>query len=198
VDAHDPEGRTALQLVVHQKCPELIPLLAGAGDVNTPAVALPNNTALQMVCATKTGVMTSVEADNAALLLASGADPNRRNADGMTALQIAAQYARLDVIEALFAHGARVEDCAGFSPLHLAAGRDEDGLFELLLSSGVPLEARSTHGATPLLTAARKSPGAVRRLLALGADPTAEMPDGSGPRAVAQTWGRADIAALFG
>ena len=193
VDALDQTGRTALQLAVHQKCPELIAVLAQAGDVNTPAGGLPNNTALQMACATRTGEMSPAEADNAKLLLQLGADPNRPNADGMTALQIAAQYARLDVIEALFAHGARVDACQGFAPLHLAAGRDVDGLFELLIAHGDALEGRSAHGATPLLTAARKSAPALRRLLALGADRGATMPDGSDARAVAETWGRADV-----
>lgn len=198
VDALDNNGRTALQLVVHQKCPELIEVLAKAGDLNTPAGALPHNSALQMVCATKTGQMSPVEADNAKLLLKLGADPNRANADGYTALQIAAQYARIDVIEALFAHGARLDACQDFAPLHLAAGRDEDGLFELLIAQGDALEGRSKFGATPLLTAARKSPGALRRLLRLGADPAATLPDGSDAKAVATTWGRADIAKLLG
>jgi ankyrin repeat protein len=197
VDALDPYGRTALHMVVHHKCPELIAVLAAAGAVDQPCGALPHNTALHMACASKTGVMTSVEADNAIQLLQLGASPHARNADGMTPLQLAAQYGRLEVIRALFDHGATVGECTGFAPLHLAAGRDEDGLFELLLAQGDQLEGRSALGATPLLTAARKSLAAARRLIALGADRAATMPDGSDAPAVARMYGRADIAAAL-
>ena len=37
-------------------------------ELDTPASALPHNTALQMVCATKTGPMSPAEADVAKLL----------------------------------------------------------------------------------------------------------------------------------
>jgi ankyrin repeat protein len=197
VDALDPYGRTALSQLMPLKAPELIEVLAKAGDVNARNGALPNNTALQVACATKTGEMSATEAANAALLLSLGADPNIANADGYTALQIAAQYATLDVIAALFAHGATVAACQGFSPLHLAAGRDQDGLFELLLAQGDALEGRSANGDTPLLVAARKSAGAVRRLLALGADRGAQRPDGSDAVAVATLYGRNDVLAAL-
>lgn len=198
VDAVDAYGLTALHHIVHLKCPELIEVLARAGDVNTPQAVLPHQTALHLVCASKTGEMTAVEAANALLLLRLGADVHRRTADGYNALQVAAQYSRLEVIEALFDAGATVASCADFSPLHLAAGRDVDGLFELLLARGDALEGRSKNGDTPLLVAARKSPAAVRRLLALGADRSATRPDGTDAVAVAKTYGRADVVAALG
>lgn len=197
VDATNTYGRTALHLVVHHKCPELIALLASAGSIDTPTATLPHDTALHLVCATKTGVMSDVEAANALLLLEHGADPNRRNADGKTALQVAAQYSRVEVIAAMFARGAKLSECLDFSPLHLAAGRDEDGLFELLLANGGDLEGRSTLGETPLLSAARRSPAALRRLIALGADRTATLPDGTDAAGHAHRYGRADIVAAL-
>ncbi|MCA9490245.1 MAG: ankyrin repeat domain-containing protein [Myxococcales bacterium] len=199
VDATDEFGYTALQLAIHHKKRDFAEALVAAGaSVDARMSARPRNTALHLVCETKSGEMTDAEADNARWLLEVGADPNLTNDDGYTPLALAAQYARLEVVEALFAHGAKTEACdADYEPLYMAAGRDVDGLFELLVARGSHLEGVSGNGERPLHAAASQSAGAVRRLLALGADPGAQDHAGRTAREIAENHGRSDIARLL-
>ncbi len=137
------------------------------------------------------------EAELVKVLLAAGAEVDARDAEGSTALYLAAAYRCLDCVHQLLAAGAFVNArCAGGrTPLHvarataipvlLAAGADEaakdnegnvplhTNWNETLLSPGI--NVRNDYGFTPLHFAAlRGDVDGARFLLAHGADPMLE------------------------
>lgn len=104
------------------------------------------------------------------LLLEHGANPALRQANGTTALLIAAGvgfrtgdggFARTDrgteqdaveALKLLIAHGGDVNDATtnGDTPLHAAAARGGDAIVRFLVTSGAKLDARDKSGRTPL------------------------------------------------
>ena len=153
--------------------------------------------------------------DEAAVRAALAADPSLRDAAGPhpfwagrpNALQLAAEWGRLDILRLLLDAGAAPDaqgDYDGWSPLHvaLAKGRreaallllarratldafaaclldDEAALARVLREEPARARARGPNGATPLHFAA--TPGLVRALLAAGADPAAPDRRGNSP-----------------
>lgn len=115
-------------------------------------------------------------------LLAAGADPNARDSRGDTPAILAAHpgpwkpTAAGELLELLYAHGAEID-------VHLAAATgDVARLTAILDSQPERLEARTASGATPLFEAAHNlQAGAVRLLLARGADANAVGPAGQTP-----------------
>jgi RNA polymerase sigma factor (sigma-70 family) len=69
-----------------------------------------------------------------ALLLSAGADPDAKNATGLTALHVAAMRGRLDLAELLLAHGADVQlkTAEGMDAAAWAAAHGHDALLERL------------------------------------------------------------------
>jgi uncharacterized protein len=95
------------------------------------------------------------------------------NANGETALMIAALRGRLDWVERLLARGAKVHR-EGWSPIHYAATGPDVRIVQLLLSRGAPVDPRSPDADTPLMMAARYgAEDSVALLLARGASATA-------------------------
>jgi ankyrin repeat protein/outer membrane lipoprotein-sorting protein len=86
-------------------------------------------------------------------LLARGTDVNAKDDWGDTALM---NTQRGDVGAMLIAHGAKVDirDCAGQTPLTLAARCGESSLVRVLLANGADPNAREPNGATALSRAA--------------------------------------------
>ncbi len=109
-------------------------------------------------------------------LLARGADPDRIDGDGHTALTLAIRDDRFDVARSLVAAGASpmASEHVGDALRH-ALHRSQVTLALTILESGVdPNAASDSTGNTPLIEAATHDlPGAVRALLARGADPDA-------------------------
>jgi ankyrin repeat protein len=107
--------------------------------------------------------------------------------------------ARLEAVRnsSLALAGASARQAA--TPLHAAADRgDVEALKTLLAAPGARVDAPDAAGRTALLRAVQAQQlGAVRLLLAAGADPA--RPDASGltPRAAAQAGANAEIAALL-
>ena len=126
---------------------------------------------------------TSGSIDIARLLLTSGADPNARDDDGTTALDIAVHRGNREVAELLVDSGARapaglqddavlkgqkdildvllrkgadvnVRLASGSTLLHDAALKGYDGIVTLLLGRGARVDLRNASGATPLHDAA--------------------------------------------
>jgi cytohesin len=111
------------------------------------------------------------------LLAQAGADLNRGNNQGMTALMVAAAASNTLAVEKLLALGADParEDRDGLTPLIHAVqfGEDDENslkTLDLLLSAGSDAEKKDIGGATPLMHAAlRGKPEIARRLLDAGA-----------------------------
>lgn len=113
-------------------------------------------------------------ADTDAVLsaLRQGGQPNRSQADGMTALHWACHHDDLRLAQALLKSGAdaSLTNRYGVTPLALAAQNGNAALLRLLLAEGADPNQPLRGGETPLMTAARTGvPDAVRVLLGRGA-----------------------------
>lgn len=118
-----------------------------------------------------------------ATAIATVSDINERNGDEATALFLAAEAGRIDLVKSLIDKGADIETggSSGRSPLMIAAAEGNLDIMDLLLSKGADIEC-STHktGWTCLMSAAWYSRGdAARVLIKKGADIHKRNEDGS-------------------
>lgn len=89
------------------------------------------------------------------------------------ALALAAELGHTEIVEALIAAGAEVNqgDSEGWTPLMAAAGGGHTAIVEKLLAAGANVNAQTVFGLTPLMAAAAKGQTAtVKQLIAAGAD----------------------------
>jgi uncharacterized protein len=123
------------------------------------------------------------------LLLSRGAEVNARSDGGATALLYASSNAHSRVVRVLLNRGADVnaQDESGQSALMEVFHRDNDSekimeIVTMLLAAGANLNLMNDHYETALVYAVQGAlaPG-VRLLLAAGADPNLERPDGRNP-----------------
>ena len=130
---------------------------------------------------------------NVSLLLAKGADPNRRmRVIGLfptSPLFAAVPFGDPAVVKALLAGGANIRetDKDGMTALHWAAVTHHADVAQTLIAGGADVNAVDRFGYTPLLYAATVDFGdadTVKALLAAGADPNAK--DKQGRTALAQ------------
>jgi len=133
------------------------------------------------------------DVENISLLLAKGADPNRRmNMIGMfptSPLFAAVPFGDPAAVKALLAGGANIRetDRQGLTALHWAAVAHHADVAQTLIAGGADMNAVDRFGYTPLLYAATVDFGdaeTVKALLAAGADPNAK--DKQGKSALAQ------------
>ena len=106
-------------------------------------------------------------------LLAAGADPNERGADGSTALMWAAYHGDAELVRRLIEAGADVEarNTFGAFALSEAAIIGSAPVIAALLEAGADPNAKNWEGETPLMAAARSgNVEAARLLLEAGAD----------------------------
>ena len=131
-------------------------------------------------------------------LLATGADVNAAQGDGMTALHWAAERGDAELAQMLLYGGTAVEPVTrigGYTPLHVAARTGSEAVALLLLAAGADASlAAPGTGAAPLhLAAAAGSAPIVTALLERGADPDArEAGWGQTPLMFAASMNRAD------
>ena len=105
-----------------------------------------------------------------ALWASQALDVNALNANGESALMIAALRGNLAWAQRLIERGAKTHK-EGWSPIHYAATGPEPKLVALLLDRGAPIDAASPNRSTPLMMAARYGAEAsVDVLLARGAN----------------------------
>lgn len=143
VNATDNMGKTPIMLYIPEEAQaEIYPLLISykADVTRTDAYG---DTVLHS--ATMTGLPTGILTQ----LVAAGADINRRNKDGATALLIAAQKGRLDHIEFYASLGADIhsEDKCGITPLKIALS---DGNMLEHMISRMNVNSLDSGGNTPL------------------------------------------------
>ncbi|CAA6826696.1 MAG: Unknown protein [uncultured Thiotrichaceae bacterium] len=93
----------------------------------------------------------SGNAQQVALLLQQGANPNQSNGNGETALHAAASVGNAGTIRQLVLAGANVNAATvqGWTPLHTAARFGHTGSVQTLLSMGANRYARNSSGKTP-------------------------------------------------
>jgi ankyrin repeat protein len=134
-------------------------------------------------------------------LLAAGADPNARSADGSTPMLYAAHFGDTDSLRALL--GARADpnltNRYGVGPLHEAALRADAGLLRTLLDAGATVDLALPQGETPLMLASRTSGvDAVKLLIERGANVNVvEQWQGQTPLMYAAAHDRGDVAAAL-
>jgi hemoglobin len=128
------------------------------------------------------------EAELAASLIRSGADPDAREVEGHTPLYRASAG---DVARVLLAAGATADVASGptrGTPLHQAARRGYVSVAEALLDHGATVDARDSKGQTPLRRAVNcRQLQITRFLVRRGADPHAADRRGVTPLDVART-----------
>ena len=130
-----------------------------------------------LIEAIRQGQIASVQA-----LLAGGADPDRPNARGDTAVHAAAFSGNADLLRAVLAGGGDPNvrnPHTGTTPLVSALLSPEARQFEVLLAAGADPDVADLNGDTPLHVAARTNNGAaILRLLEAGASPLSENSGG--------------------
>lgn len=140
----------------------------------------------------------------AALLLANGADPNKKNRLFIPPIYDAISLDELAMARLLLTHGANPNvalPVLGFTPLHVAASTGDPREIKLLLEHGANPNARDGKGVTPLHLAIGSdfptSMEAAKLLLDHGADPAAKTDRGKTPLQVAQSRGNRAVIQLL-
>ncbi len=112
------------------------------------------------------------------LLLKGGHNPDSVDgASGHTALEYAVSFNNMTMAKLLLDHDAQVDarDSSGDTALHWAAELGNLTMMRMLIAHKAAIDAANHQGVTPLMLAASHvQPGAVRLLLASGADPAKE------------------------
>ena len=130
-------------------------------------------------------------------LVASGADVNVAQGDGMTALHWAANRGDSTMAVVLLRAKARLSATTrigGYTPLHVASQSGAAGVVRALLAAKADARAVTTDGATAMhLAAVAGVPGTITALLAAGAEVNAKEPAwGQTPLMAAAARGRVD------
>jgi ankyrin repeat protein len=126
--------------------------------------------------------MNQRDTTTALRLIRGGLDVNARDGSCRTSLIWAAQWGRLEVVQALIEAGADVDvrDPVGASPLTAASGFEHFDIVQALIKAGADrsqmpdVNAKDLWGGTPLMRAVgRKDTNSAVALIQLGADPNA-------------------------
>ncbi len=199
----DEEGRRAIHIAAAEgQAPGILSYLAIWGsdiEAELPGGHRCGWIIIGARCATVPLHLAAARADGTefiAALLAAGADPDLRDADGRSALQHAASNAADELsLAVLLEAGAShdIADGAGLTPLH-AAARRRDGapeIIAILLAAGASADAGDADGTTPLMWAARRAPDSaiVEMLIEAADDPCVEDDPG---RTALTLWDRND------
>lgn len=171
----DHNGDRALIWAAERGHAETIALLLDAGSPPDAALDPYGNTPL-MKASSYGGNIASVR-----LLLGAGADPNRFDQSGDTALHYAARYDRVDAVGALLAAGANPNAMSSIlyeTPLHEAAGGHDPSIVQMLIDAGAAVGPRTKEGRSPLFLAALFGRSSNVRVLLAHANP--DEPDNSG------------------
>jgi uncharacterized protein len=135
-------------------------------------------------------------------LLRKGADPNRADRGGRTALMNAAIDGKEEMVRTLLQYGAdpNIQDRLGYSALHFASQNFHVATVELFLNNGAQVNVQDNIGNTPLFRAVMNSKGrgdVIRLLLKAGADRTLKNKHGNSAEDAANTIDNYDIKQFF-
>ena len=139
-------------------------------------------------------------ADIAKLLLESGARLCAAAHTGDTALHMAVQNKRLNIVMLLLAHNAHVDvlDCESNAPLFECAWHDCVEIAQYLIQNGACVLAENNHGQTPLHYAVERDHLGMAALLTRhGALIDVCDKNGRSPLAIAEQTGQSDMVALL-
>jgi hypothetical protein len=155
----------------------------------------PSAATAELTAAVRAGQAARIEA-----LIRRGANPNARDAEGMTPLHYAAYRGDAAVGAALLRGGAEpnAKDSLGMTPLHAAAFEGHADFVKALLLGHALVNAKDAADNTALHYAVLSgSAETARALLEGGADPAAANAKGATPAGVARASGRKELIALF-
>jgi cytohesin len=134
-------------------------------------------------------------------LLAEGADPDARAADGSTAMLYAAHVGNFETVQALLNAGGdpNLANRYGVAPMHEAALRADARMLRILVDNGADVDIAMAEGETPLMLASRTSGvAAVRYLIERGANVNVvEQWQGQTPLMYAAAHDRGQVADLL-
>lgn len=134
------------------------------------------------------------------LFISRGADINRLNNNGESALALAALRGHKHAVDWLLARGARIN--AGprqWSALHYAAFAGHEALTEHLIAQGADINALSTNGSSALMLAIYEGrEGIARKLIDKGADRSIRNDWGDGALEWAMRFNHLNIAKMIG
>lgn len=132
------------------------------------------------------------------LFLSRGADLDLRNANGETALALAALRGQMAAVRWLLERGARVNTAPRqWSPLHYAVFGGHAAVADYLLAQGADIDAQSTNGSSVLMMAVYEGHADLaKNLLARGARVDVRNDWGDGALEWAMRNNRTDIARL--
>jgi uncharacterized protein len=191
VHAVNAGGDTASSLAAENGHQDIVQLLKSASLATLTPVS-PDD---ELLAAVERGDLARTQA-----LLATNVNVNARNVRGFTALEWAASYGSLEIVEALLARGADVNLARGVNPatnildrscsqttdetaLIDASDKGYEGIVRALLAAHADANARDCHGRTALIFASSKNHAdVVKLLLAAGAEVNAA--DNSGTTAL--------------
>ncbi|WP_341815515.1 ankyrin repeat domain-containing protein [Wolbachia endosymbiont (group B) of Idaea biselata] len=107
------------------------------------------------------------------ILLKKGADVNKKDSYGPTALHLAAKNGHTNIVEILVEKGAdvNVRDHHANTVLYLATNNGHEGIVEILLEKGANVNGKSSFGVVPLHLAAKNgNENVVNALITEGAN----------------------------
>jgi hypothetical protein len=133
-----------------------------------------------------------------ALFLARGADINKLNANGESAIALAAWRGNLEGVKWLLERGARINaPKKQWSALHYAVFAGHAEVADFLIAQGADIDAQSTNGSSVLMMAVYEGHQALaRKLIEKGADRTPKNDWGDGALEWAMRHDRLELARM--
>jgi hypothetical protein len=132
------------------------------------------------------------------LFISRGADINRMNGNGETAIAHAAWRGHLHAVQWLLERGARINaPRRQWSALHYAAFAGNDAVADYLIEQGADINAQSTNGSSVLMMAIYEGRESLaRKLIEKGADRTPKNDWGDGALEWAMRYNHLNIARM--